>query len=573
MEDEPQLSKKEHTKLIAKQKAFGYKGIKGKGKTKRRVLNSQEKHALRMEGDVGKVVRLYEELRRHDCKNKHELIDQVFELQQDRLLKTSCIPRFARIYQSCAKHGSEQQLQVMLDAFKGNIVKMAISPYGNQLVLALLAYARPRQRPALHDEVEAGAKDLVRSRFGQRVLQKFYRTARPFVQRRALFNIFDRTDLRNESENYRLSVAQVWDKNPIIRAACTRTLSVLMSRCVERGLVDAPIVHELLDLMFRYCEHERNLEVLQDLKKAVIHICGTRFGALAAEHSIRLANPADRAEILGTFAKSAVDMVTGRHSTYLLCAIVDLVDDTKLVERTLLAELAKEAETLLTDPVACTLLLHLLTPEKAQKRRAFLLMRIVDRLCHNERQGWDKLEVVQSSSVKTGAPTTKTITVCTRPWVEKHAAALTYLLPRIQKVVATDPVRYAQERTCRRILRALVHYATEAPAELRGGVTVPAEFLAQVTAALAAPPTTPLPPRKQKKRKERKDGKERPPRPGRPTAAQAAAEVAEEAEAEAPPAKKPKVAPAAVAATPPVATEAAGAKKKKKKKAAQEEAA
>lgn len=57
---------------------------------------------------------------------------------------------------------------------------------------------------------------------------------------------------------------------------------------------------------------------------------------------------------------SAVDMVTGRHSTYLLCAIVDLVDDTKLVERTLLAELAKEAETLLTDPVACTLLLHLL---------------------------------------------------------------------------------------------------------------------------------------------------------------------------------------------------------------------
>lgn len=37
---------------------------------------------------------------------------QVFELQQDRLLKTSCIPRFARIYQSCAKHGSEQQLQV-----------------------------------------------------------------------------------------------------------------------------------------------------------------------------------------------------------------------------------------------------------------------------------------------------------------------------------------------------------------------------------------------------------------------------------------------------------------------------
>lgn len=58
-----------------------------------------------------------------------------------------------------------------------------------------------------------------------------------------------------------------------------------------------------LTLVGRYCEHERNLEVLQDLKKAVIHICGTRFGALAAEHSIRLANPADRAEILGTFAK------------------------------------------------------------------------------------------------------------------------------------------------------------------------------------------------------------------------------------------------------------------------------
>eukprot|EP00668_Euglena_longa_P032114 GGOE01041404.1.p1 GENE.GGOE01041404.1~~GGOE01041404.1.p1 ORF type:complete len:568 (-),score=189.33 GGOE01041404.1:218-1921(-) len=566
MEDGPPLSKKERIKVIAKQKAFGYKGIKGKGKTKGRVLNAQEKHALRMEGDVGKVVRLYEELRRHDCKNKHELIDKVFELQKDRLLKTGCIPRFARVYQSCAKHGSEQQLQVMLDAFKGNIAKMAISPYGNQLVLALLAYARPQQRPALHDEIEAGAKELLKSRFGQRVLQKFYRTARPFVQRRTLFNIFNRTDLRAESNNYRLSVSQVWEKNPVIRSACTHTLSALMARCVDRGLVDAPIVHELLDLMFRYCEHDRNLEALQDLKKAVIHLCSTRFGALVAEHCIRLANPADRAEILGTFSKSVLDMATGRHSIFLLCAIVDLVDDTKLVERTVLAELGKEAETLLTDPVACMFLLHLLTPEKAQKRRAFLLLRIVDRLCHSERTDWDKVEVVQSSSVKHGAPVTKSITVCSRPWVEKHAAALSYLLPHVQKVVATDPVKYAQQRSCRRILRALVHFATEAPVELRGGVSVSADFLKMVTTALAAPPTEPLAPAKSKKRKER------PPRPDcDPQQAEGA-----------PASKKPKTSPAEgtatdaatlVPATVPDNNEAKKKKKKKKKNAVPKEEA
>jgi len=482
------MSKKEQIKLVAKRKAFGPKGPQGKKMKKPRVLNAQEKKALRMEGPVGQLVQLYEEFRRQECPNKQEIIQQVLDLQSERLLKTGGVPRFARIYQACAKHGNEAQLQTLLDAYKGHVLQMATSPYGNQLIMALLMYAKPAQRAALEAEILENSRGLIRCRFGQRILQRFYRSARPAIQRRVMINVFDRADLKAASDNGRLSVAEVWDKHPVIWVACAKPLGDVAERVVDRGLVDAPVGQELLDLAFRYGEHSKNVELVSGLKKALVHMCNSAPGCRVAQHCIRLGTPAQRADILGTFAQSVMDMASGRHSSFLLCTVVDVVDDVGLVRKAVLAELGAEAETLLTDPVAGRLLLHLLTPEASRKKKAFILPPIVQSLCHSERSDWDTLEVIEACTMKSGAAPKKTVRVCAVPWVQKHAAALEYLLPKVQAAFEADPGKYAASGPARTLLQELVHYAENVPQEWKGETVVDGGFLAAVKAALASPP-------------------------------------------------------------------------------------
>ena len=246
-------SKSDKAKVSAKSKAFGKsKGGKGAKQKTKRILNDREKHALRMDGGYGQVLYLWEDIRRKDKKDKTALIDEVLEMQKDRLLTTSRKPQFARVYQSCCKYGNEAQLQLMLDALKGKIPEIATSPYGHQLAISLFNYLKPGQKEQMVNEVIAKSSVLIRSKYGGRVLENVYSASNIATQKKILVHIFDRVDLKDQSDGYRLTVEEVWAKDGSVRHGCHKVLCGIVERCVSRGLIDPTIMHRLLDLACRY---------------------------------------------------------------------------------------------------------------------------------------------------------------------------------------------------------------------------------------------------------------------------------------------------------------------------------
>ena len=193
-----------------------------------------------------------------------------------------------------------------------------------------------------------------------------------------------------------------------------------------------------------------------------------------------------------TFSLS--NIATGSSSSLMLCAVVDIVDDTTLVRKAVFGELGKDMEVPMTDVVGSRLLTHLLTPETSMKQKFFEGQ--MEHLCHSEKESWDQLEVVESCDYRGEKFKMKSIQICKTHWVQKHASAIAFFVPKIKKFLAEDYTKYAQIFISRRIMSALVNYAEKTDPKWKGPEPIDAELVAQIKEALTNTKLPKLPKKK-----------------------------------------------------------------------------
>jgi len=111
-------------------------------------------------------------------------------------------------------------------------------------------------------------------------------------------------------------------------------------KMTEKTIFKYSIAHFLLRELFKNASSdEMKQELVESLREVAVEMLHTREGARVAMECLWAGSPKDRKIILKSFKKLVSKIVAEEHGYLVLLAAFDCVDDTKLVEKTILSEL------------------------------------------------------------------------------------------------------------------------------------------------------------------------------------------------------------------------------------------
>eukprot|EP00906_Rhabdomonas_costata_P021300 RCo030937 len=449
---------------------------------KRRVLSAKEKHRRKMLTGDGLVLHLWEELRNRNTKPQRrlELINQIMQSQSGRLLAGALRPSFSRVFQSCVKHGLAAHHKALAVALQNKLVELAHYPHSYQLVLALLKYHKDAEVKAiLLDALVKGADQLAVSKCGVLVLEWCYSKASVTEKRRWVARMLglQLPEVAQWSRNFQLDLEQTWEAHPQLQQACMQKLQFLAGRLVSRGLINHSCTQKIVELQLRHGWHFYSVEIIQELKGSLIHILHTESGSGAAIQCLRLADEDTRKAIVESFRGHVAEMCRGRHSCWVICATLDLVDTAKVVREVVLAELRCSLGALLVHPCGVAVLLHLVTPEWARKRLRLHGSGCAD-LYH---LGKEAVMPVMTEGVRRTTEAPREVILWRTDPYRKHAMALQALLPTMKQLLLAEPARYFSSSETRPFLAELERFAaSKHPGEMGVADLLDEDFVSQL---------------------------------------------------------------------------------------------
>jgi len=128
-----------------------------------------------------------------------------------------------------------------------------------------------------------------------------------------------------------------------------RNLEELLKDIVDKPAMKHSLTHRLLNEYFENCNAEQRTEMIDAIKERVAEIVHTRDGAHAALHCVWYGTAKDRKIIVKNFKGLAVKTCHEEHGRLVLMAIFDCVDDTVLVKKCIVQDIANDIKQVVTN--------------------------------------------------------------------------------------------------------------------------------------------------------------------------------------------------------------------------------
>eukprot|EP00756_Hemistasia_phaeocysticola_P012652 Hpha_TRINITY_DN15220_c0_g8::TRINITY_DN15220_c0_g8_i1::g.64515::m.64515/K14844/PUF6; pumilio homology domain family member 6 len=426
-----------------------------------RVLNQDEKHTLKMLGDGGTLLQLWEKLRvkpknKEGKAAKQIQVEKALEMVKKDFIQEARKPDVSRVLQSCVKWGSDASKQEIVRRLKGNVAEMAEGKYSHQLIRSLLIHCKPAEKNALYEELKVKTAHLLSHKFALPVLDHLHSIVSAEKQNALLLQLFSGLQLQGlEGYPHLEQILEKASPKGLDYKQLVERLHKHSGHLLNKGTIDAHFAHRVVELLLKFGTEIEISEAVDELSKGVVHICKTRHGARAATLVVTHSSHAKRKQILKSFEHSVVDMCLGKQTARFVARLFDLVDDTDLVQKHLLTEMCGDITALLTDSVGGLPILHLLTPALNRKKAYFLQQ--AETLWHEDTPDPFHMQVLDAQY----APRRKRI--CERHPREKHKAALRILAPAIVQTLEQDP-GLMENPLVRRVVQELCNYCDATPA-------------------------------------------------------------------------------------------------------------
>ncbi|KAJ9455735.1 Pumilio-like protein 24 [Diplonema papillatum] len=423
----------------------------------KRVLNADEKHRLKMLGEVGDLMKLWEVLREKNKPKDEKLkaIDQILSFTKDTFKDDVRKPDMSRIFQSVLKWGTPAVRREIYVRVQGMIGELCTSSHANQFVKHLVEYATPATRDEILQEISKTGSQILSHKNALLVLEHLHNKLNAEKQHLLIMSFFDGLELKSHAGFPKLlDVLAQMSPNTLEYKRVIERLFKLLSPSVTKGTFDNVVVHRLLEALLKYgTEFEIN-DIIEDIAKGVVNICNTKPGSacaiLIAEHAPQKL----RKSIVKSFSHSVVDMCCAKFASFFMCRLFDVFDDVPTLVNVVGKELTAGVRDLLVDPHGSLLLLHLLTPDPEHKRKYFTFNRY-DELWHDS-PDVDPFHIPALTTLYAAKPKR----ICATHPREKHAAVLSAIMSPMVAALLENPQEMVDNLISRRVITELLHYTS-----------------------------------------------------------------------------------------------------------------
>ena len=136
-------------------------------------------------------------------------------------------------------------------------------------------------------------------------------------------------------------------EQPIKKESILKHLQHTLSSILGKGgwdITTHTIVHRALMEYFQYADEHSIQSMIEFVKDHIVHILHTREGAYVARKAILYGTPKERKYIIKTFKSYVAKIACEQYGHTVLLTIFDCVDDTTLIQKSILSEITKKVK-------------------------------------------------------------------------------------------------------------------------------------------------------------------------------------------------------------------------------------
>jgi len=320
-------------------------------KKERKTFRQQQKMGDNF-SQLKEIKMIWESLRRaslDDAKRK-TLTDLLCEKIKGHVKTLAFMHDISRALQCLIKHASTEQRDAIFEEIKGDLVEMSKNKYAKNFIKRILDKSNKEQREVIISSFASHVPELAKHADASKVLEYSVANFSNAQQRQAMVEefygpsyVFHKSPEYNTLEE--LLKAKPEAQNSILDFMKAKVLSHVEKQSFTHQVVQKATL-EFLRLSGIFGKTEARQEVIEHAREALVHVLHTHEGARIAMQALWHGNAKDRKAILKSFKGHIVKVAMDEHGYQVLLAAIDVTDDTKMMSKALIEELAASSESL-----------------------------------------------------------------------------------------------------------------------------------------------------------------------------------------------------------------------------------
>jgi pumilio family protein 6 len=374
-----------------------------------RVLDSNEKRAIKMKGSHGEILRAWEVLRasadkvdekieamkvqakqhgaaessialaKEDFTNatgrREAAVTKVLGLLKPKFDEVARTPTISRVIQSCIKFGTTAQRTQILLLFTPNFTQYCTDGFAHFAIEALIRHATKADYRSMFNLVLNVMNSLATHKCGIRVVNALYNHKLSSTTEKHLLvlGIFkDSVAVMKSWKGYPMLEEIIEHEASHRKRILTSLFDVTDKLVSQKEAVDYPFVQRLLCILFARGGKEQVEELAASIKGNLVAMAATREGARLASMAIGVLAPRSRKVVLQAVLENFEELTMGKYSPPFVARCFDLTYDPQMAQKFLVAPLVAKIGPVAGSPYGCRILLHMLTPEADRKAKVML---------------------------------------------------------------------------------------------------------------------------------------------------------------------------------------------------------
>ncbi|XP_077994772.1 pumilio homolog 3-like [Glandiceps talaboti] len=305
---------------------------------------------------------IWETVRRHDCslEKRRKLLTELYSLVEGKAKELIFAHDTVRVIQCCVQFGSPEQRTVLFEELKDEIKVLSKNKYSKFYVIKMLKYGTKDQRDQIIKSFYGNVAKLVRHTEAGEVLESAYNNHANAKQRTALLEEFYGAKFAVFKTGNESSLGELLASHPEKKWSILGYMKEALQPVLDKSAIKHSIVHKALRDYFTYADQKEKADMIEGMREIVVQILHTHDGSRVAMQCIWNGTAKDRKAIIKSFKTFIVKICQEEYGHLALVAILDCVDDTKLVSKVILNEMLLHLSTLAKSPYGRKVLLYLL---------------------------------------------------------------------------------------------------------------------------------------------------------------------------------------------------------------------
>jgi len=290
-------------------------------------------------------------VRREDCpeEKKERLTQELHSLVQGNIKKIIFAHDTVRVVECLMAVGSVEIRDKLFAELKEDILEISKSKYAHFFVQKMLRYGTKEQRAHIFKTMEGNIAKLMKNKTAGYVVELAYNDFSSAQQRNSMLQEFLGPEYRLFKEPEIRTVAELLAKHPEKRSECVKNLYRNVEVLIQKGCYNHSLVHSVIYNFLSVAEPKERTETIEQLREALVHIIHSKEGALAGLQCVWHGTAKDRKAIVKSFKTFVTKIATEEYGHLVLLGLFDQMDDTKLVGKAIIGEIAENFQEIVTN--------------------------------------------------------------------------------------------------------------------------------------------------------------------------------------------------------------------------------